>query len=243
MIFEILAKLVRVLWTASYRSAFLRTRVAASVEHDDVFADLKLDTIVDIGANRGQFALCARRQSPHAVIYSFEPLSKPARTFREVFRGDPLTHLFEKAIGTEAGTATMHVSRWDVSSSLLPFAQAQHENFPLTEEASQEQVEITRLPDCISEDQIIGTALLKIDVQGYELSAIEGCGVLLKKFKYVYVECSFITLYEGQPLAADIVERMIAAGFRLECVANLSRGKSKRPIQADFLFVRRDGAP
>lgn len=242
MILEILAKLTRVLWTGPYRSAFLRTRVAASIEHDDVLEGLMLDTIVDIGANRGQFALCARRLYPRAIIYSFEPLTKPARTFRKVFGKDPLTRLFEKAIGPTTGSAIMHVSRWDVSSSLLPFAQAQHDNFPLTEESGLEQVSIATLSECIGEGDIFGTALLKIDVQGFELSAIEGCGELLAKFKYVYVECSFVTLYIGQPLAADIVERMLLHGFHLDCVANLSLGKSKRPIQADFLFVRQENA-
>lgn len=238
MIIEILKKLVRVLFRPRYRSAFLRTRVAASVEHDDVLADLMLDTVVDIGANRGQFALCARRLYPQARIYSFEPLSKPAATFRKVFKDDPKTRLFEKAVGPTPGSATMHVSRWDVSSSLLPFAQAQHDNFPLTEEATTEDVSIVQLSDCISEGDIAGTALLKIDVQGFELSAIEGCASLLSKFQYVYVEASFITLYVGQPLAADIVKKLHASGFRLVCVANLSHGKSRRPIQGDFLFAQ-----
>lgn len=133
----------------------------------------------------------------------------------------------------------MHVSRWDVSSSLLPFAQAQHDNFPLTEEASLEQVSISNLFDCIGENEIVGTALLKIDVQGFELGVIEGCDILLEKFRYIYVELSFITLYQGQPLASEIVERLLENGFHLECVANLTRGKSRRPIQADFLFVRK----
>ena len=165
MILDICRKLIRVLWIPPYRAAFLRTRVAASIEHDDVLAGLGVETVVDIGANRGQFALCARRLYPRATIYAFEPLAKPARTFREVFRNDPLTQLFERAIGAESGEATMHVSRWDVSSSLLPFAQAQHDNFPLTEQAALEQVTIAKLADCIDPAQIAGTALLKIDVQ------------------------------------------------------------------------------
>lgn len=240
MIAEILAKLVRVLWIAPYRAAFLRTRVAASTEHDTILADLGLDTVVDIGANRGQFALCARRLYPRATIHSFEPLAKPARVFREVFREDPRTHLFETAIGADRGPATMHVSRWDVSSSLLPFAQAQHDNFPLTEESGLEKVSVAKLSDCIGEGDIQGVALLKIDVQGYELNTLSGCRDLLGRFRYVYVECSFITLYTGQALAGEVVEALGACGFRLECVANATRGKSRKPIQADFLFARHD---
>jgi FkbM family methyltransferase len=229
---------MRVLWTREYRRVFLRTRVAASTEHDRILAGLKLHTIVDIGANRGQFALCVRRLYPLAQIFSFEPLSTPAQTWRRVFAADGHATLFNKAIAAKSGPATMHVSRWDSSSSLLPIAKAQSDNFPFTEEASTEAVETTTLETCISEDQITAPALLKLDVQGSELTALQGCTALLDRFTYVYVEASFIELYAGQALATEVLRFLLDRGFSLMCVANLSRGTSVRPIQADFLFVR-----
>jgi FkbM family methyltransferase len=235
---HILIKLLRVLWIPAYRGPFLRTCVAASTEHDRILAGLQLQTIVDVGANRGQFALCVRRLYPQAQIFSFEPLSKPARRWARNFAADPRARLFNKAIAAQAGSAIMHVSRWDVSSSLLPFAQAQHDNFPLTEEASREEVQTATLEECIDAAAIGDPALLKLDVQGYELTALQGCGALLDKFKYVYVEASFIELYVGQALATEVVSFLFGRGFRLLCVANLSRGASERPIQADFLFAK-----
>lgn len=234
---HILTKIFRVLWIPRYRAPFLRTRVAASTEHDAILCGLNVDTVVDIGANRGQFALCARRLFPQAQIFSFEPLQKPAATFRKTFEHDANVHLFNTAIGVSSGTAAMHVSRWDVSSSLLPIGQAQHDNFPLTEEARQETVAVARLDECLDAAAIGARALLKLDVQGFELTALQGCESLLQKFKFVYVEASFIELYEGQALATDVIGYLLAKGFKLNCVANLSHGKSARPIQADFLFV------
>ena len=233
---NILTKIVRTLCIREYRAAILRAGVFASTEHDRVIDELALGTVVDIGANRGQFALCVRRLYPAATIFSFEPLQKPAEKYAKLFGKDPRAHLFNKAIAAQAGSAAMHVSRWDVSSSLLPFAQAQHDNFPFTEESRQEIVSVTTLADCLDRDSIQGTALLKLDVQGYELTALQGCKNLLKRFKYVYVEASFIELYVGQALAADIIAYLFANGFRLICVANPSKGKASRPIQADFLF-------
>src|SRR5688572_11324458 len=64
----------------------LRRGVAAAVEHGPVlrrFADYR--TVVDIGANHGQFALVARHHCPNARIESFEPLPGPAERFRKVF--------------------------------------------------------------------------------------------------------------------------------------------------------------
>src|ERR1700722_17175771 len=132
--------MLRVMWIREYRRGLLRARVVESTEHARVLAGLQLNTVVDIGANRGQFALCVRRLYPQAQIFSFEPLSKPALSWTRLFESDPRARLFKKAIAAQSGSATMHVSRWDVSSSLLPIAKAQNENFPFTEEASQEIV-------------------------------------------------------------------------------------------------------
>jgi hypothetical protein len=95
---DILTKLLRVLWIPEYRGPFLRTRVAASTEHDRILPGLQLRTVVDIGANRGQFALCIRRLYPQAQIYSFEPLKKPALAWMRNFGADPRAKLLTKPL-------------------------------------------------------------------------------------------------------------------------------------------------
>lgn len=236
---QVVSKILRVLWVKEYRSAALRTRVAASTEHDAIISGLGLDTVVDIGANRGQFALCVRRHYPTAQIYSFEPLSGAAATYRRVFERDTRARLFDKAIAPAAASAAMHVSQWDVSSSLLPIGQAQQDNFPFTAEARRETVALAPLSACLERDAIRGNAMLKIDVQGFELSVLAGCEDLLDRFTHVYVEASFVELYVGQALASEVVAWLLARGFTLTCVANLEKGRSPRPIQADFLFSRK----
>jgi FkbM family methyltransferase len=238
MILAVLTKIICVLRVPAYRTALVRTGVFASTEHDNIIAGLDLDTVVDIGSNRGQFALCARRHYPEANIFCFEPLQRPANTFQKVFKNDPKVRLINKAIAPQSGSAAMHVSRWDVSSSLLPIAQAQSDNFPFTKESGQEAVSTSPLSACLDKNAIAGIALLKLDVQGYELSALQGCEDLLARFAYVYVEASFIELYVGQALATEVVAYLLAKGFKLKCVTNLSNGKTRQPIQGDFLFCR-----
>jgi FkbM family methyltransferase len=233
-----LLKILRCLWIPSYRAALLRCGVFASTEHDRTLSGLALDTVIDIGANRGQFALCVRRLYPDAMIFCFEPLQAPAAKLRRNFQHDPRVRLRSVAISTERGSTEMHVTRWDVSSSLLPIAQAQRDSFPFAEECRRERVSTAPLSDCLNEGEIQGTVLLKLDVQGYELTALQGCGQFLDRFKYVYVEVSFIELYVGQALATQIVALLFSKGFKLFSVANPSRGWSPRTIQADFLFAR-----
>ena len=82
-------------------------------------------------------------------------------------------------------------------------------------------------------------ALLKIDVQGYELAVLAGCDSLLAAFAFVYVECSFVELYDGQALATDVVDFLSARGFALAGVYNLTYNRVGAAVQGDFLFSRR----
>src|ERR1700744_1241580 len=121
------AKLIAILRVAPYRAALFRHGTAATVEHEEALGELQLRTVVDVGANRGQFSLFALHTFPAARIVSLEPLAAPAERFRRLFAGEPRITLHQAALGpqTETGQATMHVSGHDDSSSLLPITATQ----------------------------------------------------------------------------------------------------------------------
>jgi FkbM family methyltransferase len=215
----------------------LTTRVLASAEHRRILGG-DLATVVDIGANRGQFSLAVRRWSPKARAIAFEPLPIAAAAFRRVFQGDSKVTLHEAAIGPRAGEATIHVSGADDSSSLLPISTLQTELYPGTEEIGTQTVKVGRLSDFISAKEVISPALLKVDVQGYELDALRGCSELMQGFDYIIVECSFKELYEGQALAHEIIRFLDACGFGLRNVYNLEYDRRDQAVQGDFCFCR-----
>lgn len=236
-----LVKLAHVLRHPRWRSALLTHRVAASAEHLAPLAGLDFATVVDVGANVGQFALLARRLFPRAKIISFEPLPAPAATFRGLFAADSAVTLHECAIGPVRWQATMHVSAALDSSSLLPIGPAQVENFPGTAETGTADVSMCSLSDLVEGRALDRPALLKIDVQGFELQALQGCESLIDRFDAVYCEASFVELYEGQAYAADVIDWLRVHGFRLTGVFNVAQGQRGTCLQADFLF--RPGAP
>lgn len=233
-----LRKLASILGVSAYRAALVQERVAAGVEHEPMLRNLECRTVVDIGANRGQFALAARRCFPEARIVSFEPLPGPARLFRRVFDGDGAVVLHEAAIGPSETGAVMHVSAADDSSSLLPIAPLQSEIFPGTGEAGTTEVRVAPLESFVPPDEIRAPALLKLDVQGFEYEALLGCESLLPRFDSIYCECSFMELYSGQRLAADVIAWLEGRGFRLCGVYNAAYDFRGRAVQADFLFKR-----
>jgi len=233
-------KLLRLLPNPLFRHG-LRSGVGAAIEHRNVIAGMRLATIVDVGANVGQFSLLARALHPAARIYAFEPLPDAAARYRQVFAADADVTLFQAAISPEAGTATMHVSASADSSSLLPISARQSELFPGTEEVGVTDVEAGPLSSFVSRADLVAPALLKIDVQGFELEVLRGARDLLAAFAHVYVEASFEALYEGQALADDVIALMVDAGFSEVGRHNVSVGPDGAPIQADFLFHRNAG--
>ena len=143
---------------------------------------------------------------------------------------------YQAALGDMSGETTMHVARRDYSSSLLPITALQSRLFPGTGERSTQMVRVGRLAEFVDPDSIVPPALLKLDVQGYELLVLKGCADLLDRFEYVYVECSFVELCEGQALAEDVVAWLHDRDFGVRGVFNTLVDKRTGPIQADFLF-------
>jgi FkbM family methyltransferase len=214
----------------------LKLGIGATIEHRDLLCALSPCTVVDIGANVGQFTLLSRGLFPDARVFAFEPLARPAAKYHSLFDGDAQVRFFQAAVAPGAGRQQMHVSAHDDSSSLLPISQNQVEFAPGTQEVSREEVVLGPLDYFVNAAEIVGPALLKLDVQGFELEALKGCESLLPLFNHVYVEVSFFPLYEGQVLAAELIEWLAARGFHVCGGANPSYGKDRRIVQMDMLF-------
>lgn len=215
----------------------LRHAVAPSSEHLALLRVLRPRTIIDVGANKGQFALAARLAGCAGEIYSFEPLPEPAATFRTIFAGDAQAHLVERAVSDAAGTAVLHESARADSSSLLAIGDRQVELFPGTAEVGSRAVNVGVLADELADLDLQAPTLLKIDVQGNELAVLRGAGTVLTRVEHVYVEVSFERLYSGQPLADQIVRYLFDRGYLLAEIGDVSFVRG-RCIQADLLFSR-----
>lgn len=230
-------KLLRLLPDPVFRRG-LRFGVGAAIEHRRAIGPLTLRTAVDVGANVGQFSLLVRALHPPARIVAFEPLAEAAARYRRVFARDPRVTLHQMAIAPRRGPAAMHVSASADSSSLLPITDRQAELFPGTAEVGVVAVEAGPLGDFVAAADLAPPALLKIDVQGFELEVLRASHPLLEAFEHVYVEASFETLYEGQALAGEVAAFLAGRGFAEAGRFNLSRGPDGNPIQVDFLFRR-----
>lgn len=227
-------KLARLLQEPAYRRP-LRFGVAATVEHEAVpFEDY--ETVIDVGAGRGQFALFALRAFPAARIHSFEPLPTSYAKASKVTAESGRVDLRRQAVGAAAGSARIHVTADGDSSSLLRPTGEQTRRFPGTDDVDRIEVEVVTLDEALPAPP--RPVLLKLDLQGGELDALRGAERLLAATDSVFVECSFVELYEGQALADRVICHLKDRGFGLRGVYSPSYGEDGVCIQADLLFAR-----
>ena len=223
----------------SFAQALLLYRVAASVEHLPAIRTCAANTLLDAGANKGQFSLAFRHLRPNALIVAFEPLPEAAATFGRMFSGDDLTSLQRVALAGADGLATFHIADRADSSSLLKPGNGQERAFGVRA-VSTVNVQLARLDECVDFGDLPRPILLKVDVQGGELGVFEGCKEL-GEIDFIYVELSFVELYEKQPLFDDVSAYLVARGFRLVGLFNQVSTKEFGPTQIDALF-RRDNS-
>jgi FkbM family methyltransferase len=232
-----LHKLIRLLPHKDLRRG-LRFGVAGATEHIGFLAQRNYSTILDAGANKGQFSLIARLFNPNARIEAFEPLDDQADIFDNVFALDEAVTLHRYALGSAEGETDINISNSPDSSSLLPISELQTQHFPGTQRAASTTIQVKRLDCCLTGAELGANPLLKIDVQGFELELLMGATELLPHIQTVYVECSFIELYEGQALASEVIEFLREHGFSLRGFYNPQYDAGGAAIQADLAFSR-----
>lgn len=214
----------------------LRLSTVPSLEHLHLLDGLKFKSIVDVGANVGQFYLLSRWLWPDAVIVSIEPLRQQFAMLARAGRRDELHVRVESALGDRNSQGSLNVAEDSDSSSLLRASDSQLSSFPNSKVVNIQDVEIVRFDSL--DVELVRPALLKLDVQGYELSALRGFGQRLNDVDAILVELSFRELYEGQSLGGEVLSFLHDAGFS---VVRIGRPMliDGRPEQVDVLLCRR----
>jgi FkbM family methyltransferase len=199
----------------------------------------EIKTVLDIGANTGQFALRIHKILPDAKIYSFEPLASCFEELKRNMRDVPKFQGFNYALGNEAGKRTIYHNDFSDSSSLLPMEQLHKDSFPFTKNASEEIIEVRRLNDIADSLELTDKILIKIDVQGFEDRVIQGGEKTIKRAKILIVETSFEPLYRGQFLFDGIYSILKSLGFVFKGgEESLRNPKDGGILQCDSIFVR-----
>jgi FkbM family methyltransferase len=231
----------------AFRLLGLRVGRLSSSFEASVLAGLarnRIDTIVDVGSNSGQFAQEMRALGFGGTIHSFEPLPDVASVLRSRAAADGRWHVHECALGDADGTVEFHVTRNRVSSSLLRPRDFQLHSEVGAVEAERISVSVRRLDNLANSD--LGSidwerTYLKLDVQGAEAMVLRGCGALLRQVPLLLTEVSFQSLYDGSSSWTSVVEMCAESGLvTIDFQRAFRDPLMKRVMQADLLLERID---
>jgi len=204
---------------------------------------LRPKTVIDVGANIGQFTVAAMKIFQDVTVCAFEPLPDAAAQFRRHTAGFRGIALHQVALGATAGTATLRVSANSVSSSLLPMKPAHGEAFPESKAVRTIDVPITTLDGVLAGSVLVRPVLLKVDAQGFEAQVLQGASAALAQIDHVLIEVSLVPLYEGEPTFTELANRLAEQGFVLDAaVGSLESPKTQEILQLDVLFRRANAA-
>jgi FkbM family methyltransferase len=204
---------------------------------------LGIETVLDIGANKGQFADIGTIIFPNANIYSFEPLETEYSKLVLNLGGNPRFKAFNIGLGDLNENMDFFISSASPSSSLLPMENLQKKLFPFTAKQTKCKVKIVRLDDFIGEYnlELKPNMLIKIDVQGAEGKVIEGGKKTFGQAQVVLTEINYFRFYKDQPLFKDIVDLLSKFDFTYcGTLEQFYNPKDYLPLFADAFFVKQD---
>jgi FkbM family methyltransferase len=201
------------------------------------------NTIIDAGANIGQFALAAAQRFPMAEIYCFEPVPDVYKILKSNANKLPKIHAYKYAIGNTSGTIPFYRHDYTPASSAMVIQGDQEDHNRMNCDAKHTkaiEVDISRLDDLIStlELNIEQPALLKLDVQGYEKYVLQGAEKTLQSIDYIVLEASFVRLYENQPLFEELHELLRTIDFELVAPLDVNEGTNHSIVEMDILYRR-----
>jgi FkbM family methyltransferase len=206
----------------------------------DFIDDRRIDLVLDVGANVGQFGSELRSKGYRGRIKSFEPIAAVYGLLADNTATDTDWETYNYALGTEAGSAEIHVAESTVFSSMLASTQAATRFATTAAVAGTETIEVRRLDDVCH--AMSGNVLLKIDTQGFEQQVLEGGRSVLPMMKGILMELPIIHLYEATWRFHEAVAFMDDAGFVPAQVrpVNFHSTDTVSLVEVDCLFRPRD---
>src|SRR5258708_4570153 len=152
--------------------------------------------------------------------------------------GNKSVYSHRLAVSDSEEEKTLFVNRNVDANSLLKSRQSGLSSDNEVENRSIEIVPSTTLDNFCLKNAIANIDILKMDIQGGELTALKGAVDLLttKKIKTIFSEVFFVEQYESQPLFHDISKFLYDNGFLIQDVYSPFYGNGCL-AWADAIFV------
>lgn len=213
----------------------------------DVFDRLRIDTVLDVGANEGGYRSFLRDHVGFTGdVISFEPVRAVFTRLAEAAKGDARWRGLQIALGAADDELPIYVCAKTTMSSFLRRDEARlatrgYEHLlNVTDIVRTEQVPVRRL-DSLLADVLGGRSdarvFLKCDTQGFDTQVMAGAARSLTSIVALQVELSFTPIYAGAPDYDRVLEQMTSSGFDVAGIYPVRRDELLRIVNFDCMMI------
>jgi FkbM family methyltransferase len=200
-----------------------------------LLAMLDINCVLDVGANRGQFAYELRAIGYAGQIISFEPIEHEFAKLCQLFAYDSKWRGYQIALGRENTSTTINVSENSAMSSLLERVESGNAAI------RRQVVEVKRLDGIFA--SVTGgisrpKVFLKMDTQGYDLEVFQGAEKCLDHIHGIQSEVAVQPLYKGMPLYNESFSLYTKAGYELYNVSVVNRISSGGLLELNAFLIK-----
>ena len=191
----------------------------------------KIDCVIDIGSNTGQFYTMIRSIGYKNQINLFEPLPTCWPILENITQKDRQSKIYRIGVGNEENSLTFYETLNSVSSSFKK---------PFNESAIKRIHDIPIMPLENIFNKLPYNCILKIDAQGFEKEVIEGSINLLKFIKFIFMELSIFPQYNNEPNYIEMLNFMNTLGYKpIFFYPGVSNAENEI-IQIEVMFKQKD---
>ena len=212
----------------------------------------RIDCVLDIGANTGQFAQGLRRNGYQGHILSFEPVPSFVEALEAASADDDKWTVRQLALGSTDGSVPIHVQK--TFSSFLSssdYGKGRFETLEKNADSETVDVPLRRLDGALDEflAPVVADGIphprvfLKMDTQGFDLEVFRGLGDRAKDIIGLQSEVALLLIYEGMPRMPEAIATYEAAGFEISGLFPVTRERDGRVIEYDCAMVRASELP
>jgi FkbM family methyltransferase len=201
--------------------------------------DSDIQTVLDIGANIGEFTGIFNELFPKAEIHAFEPLPDCFNKLRERTKELKNVKVYNIGLGSKDGELELYKSSWHPASSFREMGDLHKQNYPHSSKSENIIVGIRQLDDIFEGSILPENIFIKMDVQGFEDEVIKGGIKTFSNSRVIVVESSFQKLYENEPMFHGIYSLLEPLGFEYRGSLKQSVNKMDESfLQGDCIFIR-----
>lgn len=196
-------------------------------------------TLLDIGANKGDYGAFIAKFLKVQRAYFFEPQTSCLPLLKEFTKELSHAEIVQIALTDAPGVTPFYETNANPSSSMLHLAKAHLEAFPEVAETRSFEVEVARLDDVIASRETPGEIIIKIDVQGVEDRVIRGGRKTFGRARLVLIEMSYVECYDGQSLFEEVHDLLVECGLRFSGIKNqVMSSSTNQPLFGHCIYLR-----